>query len=326
MGNRKMAETKAIAKQVTVASLREQLSLIEEKIDEALPGQLKGQAKRFIQISILAFATSKNRDSLEKCSVASYLQAFLEAASAGFPLDNKNAYAIPYNNKKSVDGKDVWAWEAQCQFDYKALIIAARRCGAIKDAWAQDVCERDHFTWMDRNGRREYEFQMAEDEDNRGEIKGAFAVAILPNDLVRFEYMTKKQLEKLQASSKSPQSPAWKNWRERMVCKGPIKRLLQGLEMDSSFGLMLEIDNREFDMEKVVDGRASETRVRTYDELADALHETASTQPVIEHRPEERYEPQAEKEAEVVMARQPSAAIPPRPTRPTIGNHPAGIR
>lgn len=328
-----MAE-RAMIKPVTVGALRENLSGIEEKIEEALPGQLKGQAKRFIQISILAFATSKNRDSLEKCTIASYLQAFLEAVSAGFPLDNKHAYAIPYSNKKNVDGKDTWVWEVQCQFDYKALIIAARRCGAIKDAWAQDVCERDHFTWMDRNGRREYEFQMAEDEDNRGEIKGAFAVAILPNDLVRFEYMTKKQLEKLQASSKSPQSPAWKNWKERMVCKGPMKRLLQGLEMDSSFGLMIEIDNREFDLDKIVDTRASEARIQNYDQLADALHAADPVQAAIEHQPEAKaFEPQQEELEPVTVpakrsqpATNATAGIPPRPTRPTISNHPNGVK
>lgn len=305
------------AKACTVTSLRDQLMGIVDKIEDALPGQLKGQAKRFIQVSLLAFATSKSRETLEKCSPASYLQSFLEACSAGFPLDNKHAYAIPYGG------------EVTCSFDYKALITAARRCGAIKDAWAQDVCENDEFLWKDENGRKLYTFRMCEDEDNRGEIRGAFAVAILPGDLIRFEYMTKKQLEKLQASSKSPQSPAWKNWRERMVCKGPMKRVLQGLETDSSFGLMLDADNREFDLDKIVDGRASETRVRSYDELADALHNSVAKPAAIEHRQEERYEPQEEMpQAEPVMAtqRQQAAAIPPRPSRPSIGNHPAGIR
>lgn len=314
MAERAIANTKSI----TINVLREQLEGIVDKIEDALPSQLKGQAKRFIQVSLLAFATSKSRETLEKCTPASYLQAFLEACSAGFPLDNKHAYAIPYSG------------EVTCSFDYKALITAARRCGAIKDAWAQDVCENDTFSWKDENGRKLYTFQMAEDEDNRGEIRGAFAVAILPGDLVRFEYMTKSQLDKLQASSKSPQSPAWKNWRERMVCKGPMKRVLQGLETDSSFGMMLEVDNREFDLDKIIDGRASETRVRTYDELADALHETAGTQPAIEYQPEtERYAPQAEtRQTEPAMAprQQQASGVPPRPTRPSIGNHPAGIR
>jgi recombination protein RecT len=308
-------------KSITVELLRDSLHSITDKIEDALPGQLKGQAKRFIQVSLLAFATSKSRDTLEKCKLATYLQAFLEACSAGFPLDNKAAYAIPYGR------------EVTCSFDYKALITAARRCGAIKDAWAQDVCERDSFEWRDENGRKLYSFKMAEDEDNRGEIKGAFAVAILPNDLVRFEYMTKKQLEKLQASSKSPQSPAWKNWRERMVCKGPMKRILQGLETDSSFGFMLDVDNREFDLDKIVDGRASETRVKTYDELADALHEAAQPQRAIEHQPEaETFIPaEEEREPVTVPAAKPQrpaavAGIPPRPTRPSIGNHPTGIR
>jgi recombination protein RecT len=314
-----MAETRAISKTTTLPVLREQLEGIVDKIEDALPAKLKGQAKRFIQVSLLAFATSKNRDKLERCTPATYLQAVLEACSAGFPLDDKHCYAIPY-------GTDV-----TCSFDYKALITAARRCGAIQDAWAQDVCENDTFFWADRNGKREYEFRMAEDEDNRGEIKGAYAVAILPDGLTRFEYMTKKQLDKLRAASKSPQSPAWVTWPERMFCKGPVRRVLQGLEMDSSFGHILELDNREYDLDRVIDNRASETRIQNYDQLADALHAAEPVQAAIEYQPEaERFEPQQqEPEPVAVPAKrtQPAVAnIPPRPQRPSIGNHPSGIR
>jgi recombination protein RecT len=317
-----------ISKGISVPTLRGQLESVIDRVEDALPAKLKGQAKRFIQVSLLAFATSKNRDKLEQCDPATYMQAFLEACSVGFPLDDKNVYAIPY-------GKVV-----TCSFDYKALITVARRCGAIKDAWAQDVCVNDKFWQRDRNGQREYEFEMAEDEDNRGEIKGAYAVAILPDGTVRYEYMTRKQLEKLRASSKSPQSPAWANWAERMYCKGPLKRTLQGLETDTSFGRMIELDNREFDVDRIIEGRssesqASESRVETYDQLADKLHETAPVQPAIEHKPEAEQFEQRQEEAEpvTVEATRPkpatttaAAGIPPRPTRPSIGNHPNGVR
>lgn len=313
-----MAETRAISKTTTLPVLREQLENIVDKIEDALPAKLKGQAKRFIQVSLLAFATSKNRDKLERCKPATYLQAFLEACSAGFPLDDKHCYAIPY-------GTDV-----TCSFDYKSLITAARRCGAIQDAWAQDVCKNDTFWWADRNGKKEYEFRMADDEDNRGEITGAYSVAILPGGLTRFEYMTRKQLDKLRAASKSPQSPAWNTWPERMYCKGPVRRVLQGLEMDSSFGHILELDNREYDLDKIVDTRASEARIQNYDQLADALHATEPVQAAIEYQPEaERFEPQQEEPEPVTIpakrsqpaATTATAGIPPRPARPSIGNH-----
>lgn len=298
---------------ITVTKLRELFVLSEQKVEDALPRQLKGSASRFIQISLLAFATSKSRDKLEMCDPTTYVQAFLDACSGGFPLDNKNAYAIPYGRVVT------------CSFDYKAIITAARRAGAIVDARAQEVCEGDEFDWFEQDGKRSYRFRMAEDEDNRGPVKGAFAVAVLPGGVYRFEYMPIKELLKVRKASKSPDSPAWVNWLERMYCKAVMKRVLQGLEMDSSFGRMLDIDNSEYELDRIVEGKASETRVKTYDDLADALHESAPVQ-AIEHKPEP-----VPLEAAFGVAAAPvpvrTATIPPRSTaRPSIGSHPAGSR
>ena len=300
----------------TVKTLRDNLLSALPKIENALPKALKGEAERLVQISIVAFATAKNRVALEKCDPVTYVQAFMDAAAAGFALDNKNAYAIPY-------GRDV-----TCQFDYKAIVTCARRTGAILDAHAQEVCKNDKFEWWDENGKRSYRFQMAEDEDDRGPLRGAFAVANLPGDLFRFEYMPIKELLKIRQASKSPESPAWKNWEHRMYCKAPLKRTLQGLEMDSSFGRMLEVDNREYDMDRVIDGKASPARIQTYDDLADVLDsQPMSAAPAIEHHDDIPSFGMSDEylDAEPAPMRQERPAA--RATsRPSIGNHPSGVR
>jgi recombination protein RecT len=318
---------------ITVNALREGFEAAKDKIEKALPAAFKDQADRFIQMSMVAFVTSKCRDKLEKCKPATYVRSLLEAASFGFALDGKNCYPIPYGD------------EVTCMFDYKAIVVCARRAGSIKDAWFQDVCENDHFVRNEINGKKSYEFRMAEDEDNRGDVKGAYAVVLLTDDTVRFEYMTRKELEKVRKSSKSPNSPAWQNWRERMDGKAVLKRALQGLDLDPAVRRMIDLDNREFDVDRIIDATPTDRKVAALDDLTDQLEAAlgnvpATATPAIEQRSIEdeipdfgvngsaHYEVEPTKPvpvAETVPAQR--AAPTPRPSaRPSISSHPGSVR
>jgi phage RecT family recombinase len=278
----------------------------------------------------MTFLAHDQREKLEQCSMESIIQSVMDAAVCGFALDNKFAYVIPYKNKKVIDGKESWVWEAQCQFDYKAFIAMARRPGTISDIWAQLVHERDDFDWWDERGEIVYKFRQS--KGDRGKMIGGYSVAKLPDGNYRFVWMDAAELEKVRKASKSPQSPAWANWSDRMYCKAVVKRCLVGLLDDPGLIKAIDLDNREYEMDRVIDTKATSRRVETYDQLADALHATEPVQAAIEYQPEaERFEPQQEEPEPVTVpakrSQQPAVAnIPPRPQRPSIGNHPSGIR
>jgi phage RecT family recombinase len=302
----------------------------KEGIRGLLPIAHQPQAERFIAVAITTFVTHQQKDKLEQCTVESVCQAVMDAATCGFALDNKFVYVIPYLNKKYVDGKEVKVWEAQAQFDYKALIALARRPGTIEDVRAQIVYEKDEYDAWEENGKQFYKFRQA--RGDRGKtVLGAYAVAIFPSGGYRFAWMDFNELEKVHKASKSPSSPAWTNWRDRMYAKAAVKRVLVGLQDDPGLVTAIELDNREYDMDKVIDGKASEVRVRSYDDLADHLEATVPGQRAIEHQPEaEVYETrQVEHEPETVAVQRTERA-PAKPatatTRASIGNHPTGIR
>lgn len=264
------------AKIITVNELRHRQADFLDKIRAAMPDRYKKEAERFIQMSIIAFTTSPQRERLEKCKIETFFRSVIEAASYGYALDGKHAYPIPYGN------------EITCSFDYKALVTCARRAGSIRDARFQVVHKNDEFDWYEENGSIKYRFRIAEDETNRGEIRGAYAVVILPDGTTRFEYMSRNELEKVRKASKSPDSPAWKNWIDRMFGKAVLKRALQGLDLDLSVERMIDQDNREYDTNRIIDGSVATAKLEVMEDLATKLESRLAPEPVpaIEYEPE----------------------------------------
>ena len=314
---------------ITKNSLYNELVAKVDGIRRLLPGAHKDQAERFVGVAVTTFLNHEQREKLERCTLESIIQAVMDAATCGFALDNKFFYVIPYNNKKLIGGNEVWVYEAQAQPDYKALITLARRCGVIIDARAQVVYHEDEFSYWDENGKQVYRFQ--EHEGDRSNLRGAYAVATLPSGHYRFCYMSAKELDKVHKASKSPNSPAWKNWPDRMRCKAAIKRLLVGLQDDPGLARAIDLDNREYDMDRVLDGRVASARVSTFDDLTEELNNRleeseSQQQRGIEHKPDDETFVPREAEAETVPAHREEPQQQRRnvPPRPTIQNHRSG--
>ncbi len=259
---------------IKVNTLKDLFTECRDQIEKTLPKAFQGEADRLIQMTIIGFVTSKSRDKLAMCKPVTYARAFLEAAAFGFALDGKNCYPIPYGD------------EVTCMFDWKALVTCARRAASIKDGRFQTVYANDHFEWWEEDGKRSYKFRLADDEDNRGDLRGAFGVVILPDGNYRFEWMSRKELGKVRASSKSPNSPAWQNWEERMYGKAVLKRCLQGLDLDPTIKRLIDLDNQEFDVDKIIDATPAAGRIASYDDLAARLEGSIAEPAAIEHQPE----------------------------------------
>ena len=108
------AANKAIVAQTGKTNLIDWVKSQTVKFEAALP---KGTVDidRFMQSAFLALTNPKNKN-LMLCTKESVGRALKEAASYGLELNGTlgQAYLIPYNESKNVNGK--WVKEMTCHF------------------------------------------------------------------------------------------------------------------------------------------------------------------------------------------------------------------
>ena len=210
----------------------------------ALPKHVNSE--RFVRIAI---TTIRQNPKLAKCSQESLLGALMVSAQLGLePGTLGQCYLIPFENKK--------AGTVECQFQigYKGLIELLRRSGQLSDIYSYTVYENDDFNieyGLSRTLTHKPNF------DERGEIKGFYAVAILKDGAKAFEYMTKEEIVKHEEKYRkgSYKNDVWNKNFEEMAQKTVVKKLLKWLPVSVEFLENIEKDDKSF---KVVDTKNAE--------------------------------------------------------------------
>ena len=211
----------------------------------ALPKHINSE--RFVRIAI---TTIRQNPKLAQCSQESLLGALMVSAQLGLePGTLGQCYLIPFENKK--------AGTVECQFQigYKGLIELLRRSGQLSDIYSYTVYENDDFNieyGLSRTLTHKPNF------DERGEIKGFYAVAILKDGAKAFEYMTKDEVIKHEEKYRkgSYKNDVWNKNFEEMAQKTVVKKLLKWLPVSVEFLEMAAKDEKTF---KVADERTGET-------------------------------------------------------------------
>lgn len=212
----------------------------------ALPKHINSE--RFVRIAI---TTIRQNPKLAKCSQESLLGALMVSAQLGLePGTLGQCYLIPFENKK--------AGTVECQFQigYKGLIELLRRSGQLSDIYSYTVYENDDFNieyGLSRTLTHKPNF------DERGEIKGFYAVAILKDGAKAFEYMTKDEVVKHEEKYRkgSYKNDVWNKNFEEMAQKTVVKKLLKWLPVSVEFLEMASKDEKSF---KVVDDKSTEVQ------------------------------------------------------------------
>lgn len=210
----------------------------------ALPKHIN--TDRFIRIAI---TTIRQNPKLAQCSQESLLGALMVSAQLGLePGTLGQCYLIPFENKK--------AGTVECQFQigYKGLIELLRRSGQLSDIYSYTVYENDDFNieyGLSRTLTHKPNF------DERGEIKGFYAVAILKDGAKAFEYMTKEEVVKHEEKYRkgSYKNDVWNKNFEEMAQKTVVKKLLKWLPISVEFLEMANKDEKSF---KVADEKTGE--------------------------------------------------------------------
>ena len=212
----------------------------------ALPKHINSD--RFVRIAI---TTIRQNPKLAKCSQESLLGALMVSAQLGLePGTLGQCYLIPFENKK--------AGTVECQFQigYKGLIELLRRSGQLSDIYSYTVYENDDFNieyGLSRTLTHKPNF------DERGEIKGFYAVAILKDGAKAFEYMTKDEVTHHEEKYRkgSYKNDVWNKNFEEMAQKTVVKKLLKWLPVSVEFLEMASKDEKSF---KVIDDKSTEVQ------------------------------------------------------------------
>jgi len=212
----------------------------------ALPKHVNSE--RFVRIAI---TTIRQNPKLAKCSQESLLGALMVSAQLGLePGTLGQCYLIPFENKK--------AGTVECQFQigYKGLIELLRRSGQLSDIYSYTVYENDDFNieyGLSRTLTHKPNF------DERGEIKGFYAVAILKDGAKAFEYMTKDEVTHHEEKYRkgSYKNDVWNKNFEEMAQKTVVKKLLKWLPVSVEFLEMAAKDEKSF---KVIDDKSTEVQ------------------------------------------------------------------
>jgi recombination protein RecT len=240
-----------------IVTLRTMLDKSKEQIAQALPKHLT--AERMMRVAITAV---QKQPKLLECSPLSIVGSIIEASQLGLEPDGilGQAYLVPFWNGKTRQ------MEAQLQPGYRGLIALARRSNEISTLFSELVFAKDKFKVV-KGDSPKLIHEPNYDSEDRGELRGAYAVVLYKDGGKDFEYMPMPELNKIRAGSKAKDKEGneygpWATHPEQMYLKCPIRRLAKRLPLSPEF-------QRAAVLDEYVDAGVAGSAVDSVDSLSD---------------------------------------------------------
>jgi len=181
-----IATVKKATASTQMTSVEAMIKKAASDLGEALPAHMNSE--RLVRI---ALTTIRTNPELMKCTQASLLGALFQSAFLGLePNIEGQAYILPFNNRRKIDGNWITVKEAQFQIGYKGYVQLFHRHKSAISLMFEAVYEHDHFDY--EYGTAGY-LRHKPAEKDRGEVRGFYAVAKLSNSGTTFKYMSKDE-------------------------------------------------------------------------------------------------------------------------------------
>jgi recombination protein RecT len=218
----KPGETPAQPKPIDI--IRKDLDRMSNEFAVALPQHIP--VDRFKRVLITAI--NQNNDLLAADRKA-LLGASMKCAQDGLYPDGKEGALVVYKTKvkqKNAHGNEVEVHIKAVQWMpmVYGIIKKMRNSGELSSITAHEVYEKDNFTYVLGDEER-IEHRPYMGTDDPGQIVGAYAIARLKDGTVQRDFMNRRRIDRVRAASKSPDSPAWRNWFDEMAKKAVVRRL-----------------------------------------------------------------------------------------------------
>ena len=230
-----------------VQRLQTSLGAMQKQFQSTLPAHISPQ--KFLRAAVTAV---QNTPDLQEAEVPSIISACQKAATDGLIIDGREAALVVFNKNVAPQGQRAkWEKHAQYMPMVAGLLKKARNSGQISAISAHVVYKNDDF---------DYELGLDPKLTHKpvidgapGELRCAYAIAKLKDGSTQFEVMTRTQIYKILASSKSgwdaqnsKPKGIWLKWEDQMWRKTALKALLKYLPSSSDLDGIIEYDNAEF--------------------------------------------------------------------------------
>jgi recombination protein RecT len=262
---------------------------IQTKYAEITQNLSKSNLSKFFtsEDALARFITSlqvmmiNNPSIIQNCTTQSIIKAAMKCGEWGINLNQDEAYIIAYKGN-----------DAQLQLGYKGLIKMASRANIKAKAnlvYKGEEIEIEEGTNPRITHKRDLDYQANHD------IRGCYSIATEEGSYEsnEFLYMSFSDLEKTRESSKSPNSPAWQNFKgemfKKVVLKRHLKTLIARLPDTREVQVLknaIEMDNKEYeftDVNKSTDTKPTEKVTETTNKIKNLIDNDL---PVIELEPD----------------------------------------
>ncbi len=267
-------------KDAVIAKIEEQIS----NGDLIIPNDYAW--KNAVQMGWLHLMEVKDRSerpALEVCSKESVAIAFLDMIQQGLSVTKKQGYFVVYGTKLSFDPS------------YFGSITVAKRDANVKEVNAQVVYEGDVFEYnVDvESGRKKvikHEQNLANVDINK--IIGAYAIVSFNDGTNSTEIMSMTQIKSAWAMGGSKgNSPAHRNFPDRMAAKTVINRALTILNASSDDSAMMQDEDQPSALKNSIQSKANKTALGFNQKTEDVPHTEVKAEQVKEEAKEEKVNP-----------------------------------
>lgn len=257
--------------------IRDLLYKSKDRIAQALPKHCTPE--RMLAVAMTAIQRTPK---LLDCSPQSVIGAIVQASQLGLEVDQVlgHAYLVPFFNSKTK--------QLECQLipGYKGLVDMARRSGKLAKVTARIVFENDTYEF--HYGLDEKLIHRPSQTDEPGPMIAAYAVATMTDGTQQFEWMWKRQIDKIRDGSPASKSGPWVTDYDEMAKKTALRRLCKLLPASTEIQKAVALDELEAagisqGMSSVVDFEPTDTPT-TLDALAEDIdgHPEPTTPPTTD--------------------------------------------
>lgn len=210
-----------------------------------------GDEKTAMKFITSIVADVQRNPDLINCTRESLVNSYMIMAQAGFMPSHISgeAYVLPYNNSKNINGKWEKVLEAQFQIGYPGMVTLLYKAGINKIA-AELVRKSDKFSI--KNGDIEHEIDPFLSNEERGDVVGAYVIIYFRGEKTS-KYMNIKDIIKYGQRFSKSFDPAGKyspwnplndpeGW---MYKKTVLKQMQKLLPKNEMINMVIAEDNKD---------------------------------------------------------------------------------
>lgn len=226
-----MADTKTEAPKEKPKTLKQWLESAAEQIAAVSPPNVKPE--RVIRMALLA---AHKNPRITECTPDSVVFSVIQIASWGLEI-GRTAHLVPFKNTRNN------TYTCTPMIDVKGIAQAMIQSGEVMSIDARVVRDGDVFKVIYGTEPTIIHEPVI---GSTTEITAFYAVFVLPNGDRKFEVMSKAEVDKVRAGSRSKDDGPWVSWYDEMGKKTVVKRGSKLIPMTERVHDLIEADNREY--------------------------------------------------------------------------------